>query len=116
MRYLTQKQVAERLTGKVHHLSVSQCVLGGGSFLWILCAAGPAVSCPLVREQDSMTIFTATAPRSLPACFESRLVLATRGSRTLANHALALHLYIVREAYPIHIADMSWLLLAVTST
>jgi len=36
MRYLTQKQVAERLTGQVHSLSVPQRVLGGGSFLWIL--------------------------------------------------------------------------------
>jgi hypothetical protein len=95
-------------------LGVSQvAALSSGSSY--LSAAKVSVSCPLVGEQDSMTVFTITASRSLPACCEPLLSLATRGSHTLVSHALA-SLYSTSGLPDTHRADMSWLLLPVTST
>ena len=57
-----------------------------------------------------MTVFSATASRSLHACCEPLPVLVTRGSHPLANHTLALHHFIVLHSYLLHTAGMSWLL------
>ena len=59
-------------------------------------AAREAVSFPLVREPDSMTIFTVEVSRFLPACCELLFLLATRGSHSLALHYyIALHFYLL---------------------
>jgi hypothetical protein len=102
---------------EAYNLSDVHCVLGGSSFLWILYlyTARAAVSCPLVGEQGNIMVFTVTAWRPLPVHCEPLLLLATRGQSHCMHHTLALHHYILLHSYLPHTADMSWLLIAVTS-
>lgn len=111
MHSVLDSEVSSREAQRQGSKSATRCVSDSSSFPWIFFQhpARAAVSCFLVREQDSMMVFTISASRPLPACCEPLLLLATRGSHTVSNHTLALHRYLP------HTAEMSQLLIAVTS-
>ena len=110
---------AERFTGKTCNLSITRCVSGGSSFLWIflsLCSQGVSQLSPGWRARQHDHLHCSNIRTSACLLQASAFIIYKGQSHSSQSYSsIALHHYTVLPSYLPHTVDMSWLLIAVTS-